>query len=267
MQNQEYKVGDRHQISTKNFSGIGKITNIELVRNDEQHGILLTFDLEGYGLSNEFYEPSDHMLISQISERQSRSDMPVEYVYKTATDFDWTLYGEDVGAQKKIANAFVLNFKDFQKEGRGLYIKSCMRGTGKTMLSCCLANEVLKKHDLSIKFVGVTDYIELVKDKSDDGRNRINALMDAGLLILDDIGAQVENKEWITTALYRLVDHRYTNHLPTIFTSNVNIEDLKTDSRISDRIYAVSIPLVMPEINIRRQLADKHTLDFLKTVI
>lgn len=237
------------------------------MQSDEQHGILLTFDLEGYGISNEFYEPSDHILLSQISERQSRSGMPLEYIYKTAADFDWTLYGEDVSVQKNIVNAFVLKFKDFQREGRGLYIKSGTRGTGKTMLSCCLANEVLKKHDLSVKFISVPEYVELVKDKSEDGRSRIAALMDAGLLLLDDIGAQVENKDWITTALYRLVDRRYTNHLPTIFTSNVDIEDLKTDSRISERIYEVSVPLVMPETNIRRQLADNHTLEFLKTVM
>ena len=77
----------------------------------------------------------------------------------------------------------------------------------------------------------------------------------------------MDNKEWITTALFRLIDRRYTNHYPTIFTSNVRMEDLKTDSRITDRIYSVSIPVIMPEVNVRRQIADKYTKEFIKNIM
>lgn len=135
------------------------------------------------------------------------------------------------------------------------------------MIACAVANEVLKTHDISVKFISVTDYIELVKAKDEASRGNIKAILEAGLLILDDVGAQVENKEWIRTALFRLIDRRYTNHYPTIFTSNVRMEDLKTDSRIADRIYAVSVPVVMPEVNVRRQIADKHTREFIKNIM
>lgn len=135
------------------------------------------------------------------------------------------------------------------------------------MIACAVANEVLKAHDISVKFISVTDYIELVKAKDDASRGKVKAILEAGLLILDDVGAQVENKDWITTALFRLIDRRYTNHSPTIFTSNVRMEDLKTDSRISDRIYSVSVPVIMPEVNVRRQIADKHTREFIKYIM
>lgn len=203
----------------------------------------------------------------QIGERRSRSWMPVEYVYKTASDFDWGKYGEDVTAQKKIINAFVVGFDSFRSEGRGLYICSETRGSGKTLLACCIANEILKKYAISVKFISVPDYIELIKEKDDGSREKRVSLMDADLLILDDIGAQVENKDWITTALFRLIDRRYTNHLPTIFTSNMRIDDLRTDERISDRIYAVSAPVVMPEVSVRRQIADKHAKEFLDRIL
>ena len=162
---------------------------------------------------------------------------------------------------------FVINFAMFQREGRGLYFYSDTKGSGKTMIACAVANEILKAHDISVKFISVTDYIELVKAKDDVSRGNVKAILEAGLLILDDVGAQVENKEWITAALFRLIDKRYTNHYPTIFTSNVRMEDLKTDSRISDRIYAVSIPVIMPEVNVRRQIADKHTKEFINTIM
>lgn len=205
---------------------------------------------------------------SRLDERRSRSGMPLEYVYCTGKSIDWGKYGnEDISKQKKIVNAFVINFAKFQREGRGLYFYSDTKGSGKTMIACAVANEILKTHDISVKFINVTDYIELVKAKDDASRGNIKAILEAGLLILDDVGAQVENKEWITTALFRLIDRRYTNHYPTIFTSNVRMEDLKTDSRISDRIYAVSVPVVMPEVDVRRQIADKHTKEFMRTIM
>lgn len=204
---------------------------------------------------------------SRLDERRSRSGMPLEYVYCTGKSIDWGKYGnEDISKQKKIVNAFVINFEMFQREGRGLYFYSETKGSGKTMIACAVANEILKSHDISVKFTSVADYIELVKAKDDMSRGKVKAILEAGLLILDDIGAQVENKEWITTALLRLIERRYTSHYPTIFTSNVRMEDLKTDSRISERIYAVSVPIIMPEVNVRRQIADKRTEEFIRTL-
>ncbi|MEY8323430.1 DUF6291 domain-containing protein [Lachnospiraceae bacterium 54-11] len=205
---------------------------------------------------------------TRFDERRSRSGMPLEYVYCTGKSIDWGKYvSENITPQKNIVNAFVINFEMFQREGRGLYFYSDTKGSGKTMIACVVANEILKTHDISVKFISATDYIELVKAKDDASRGNVKAILEAGLLILDDVGAQVENKDWITTALFRLVDRRYTNHYPTIFTSNVRMEDLKTDSRISDRIYSVSIPVIMPEVNVRRQIADKHTGEFIKNIM
>jgi len=216
----------------------------------------------GYDTQGIFVEDGI-ILDSQLSERRGRSGMPLEYVYCTGKNIDWGKYGsENITPQKNIVNAFVTNFKKFQCEGRGLYFYSDTKGSGKTMIACAVANEILKTHDISVKFINVTDYIELVKSKDDASRERINSILEAGLLILDDVGAQVENKEWITTALFRLIDRRYTNHYPTIFTSNVRMEDLKTDPRIADRIYAVSVPVMMPEINVRKQIADNSTRRF-----
>lgn len=243
------------------------MTTVKRLDTDTYHGYLYEERYEnGYETGGILLSDSE-VSERQMGERRSRSWMPVEYAYKTARDFDWSKYGEDMTVQKKIINAFVVEFDSFQREGRGLYICSEMRGSGKTLLACCVTNEILKKHDISVKFISVPEYIELIREKDEGSREKRESLMDAGLLILDDIGAQVENKDWITTALFRLIDRRYTNHLPTIFTSNVRIEDLKTDGRISDRIYAVSTPVIMPEVSVRRQIADKHTREFLDRIL
>ena len=51
-----------------------------------------------------------------------------------------------------------------------------------------------------------------------------------------------------------------------VFSEQV-MEDLKTDERIAERIYAVSVPVIMPEVNVRRKMADKHTKEFINTIM
>lgn len=251
------------------FWGLATVTKVEKVKTETMSGLLVYHRYEDIGYDTQAIFLEDGTILdSRLDERRSRSGMPLEYVYCTGKNIDWGKYGsENITPQKNIVNAFVKNFRTFQREGRGLYFYSSTKGSGKTMIACAVANEILKTHDISVKFINVTDYIELVKAKDDSSRDCIKAILEAGLLILDDVGAQVENKEWITTALFRMIDRRYTNHYPTIFTSNVRMEDLKTDSRISDRIYAVSIPVIMPEVNVRKQIADKHTKEFLKSIL
>jgi DNA replication protein DnaC len=47
----------------------------------------------------------------------------------------------------------------------------------------------------------------------------------ADLLVLDDLGAS-KSTEWTEEINYRLVNHRYENELPTLFTSNVPPKEL-----------------------------------------
>lgn len=247
--------------------GLATVTKVEEIKTETLSGLLVYHRYEDVGYDTQAVFLNDGTILdSCLNERRSRSGMPPEYLHCTLKSIDWGRYPEDTTTQQKIVNAFVAEYKDFQREGRGMYFYSDTKGSGKTMIACAAANEVLKTHDISVKFIGVTDYIELIKSKDDNSRERIQYILESGLLILDDIGAQVENKEWITTALFRLVNWRYVNHYPTIFTSNVRMEDLKTDSRISDRIYAVSVPVIMPEVNVRRQIADRHTKEFIRFV-
>ena len=265
---QTIKVGQRLQTSISSSWGLATVTKVEELKTEDLNGLLVRYryDDVGYDTQDEFVEYGT-VSDSRSKERRSRSGMPPEYVGCTGKNINWGYYLEDTAAQMNIVNAYVINFAQAQREGRGLYFYSDTKGSGKTMIACAVANEILKTHDISVKFISVTDYIELVKAKDNASRENVKAILKAGLLILDDVGAQVENKDWITTALFRLVDRRYTNHCPTIFTSNVRMEDLKTDSRISDRIYSVSVPVMMPEVNVRRQIADKHTKEFIKNIM
>ena len=262
-------MGDQQQTTISDSWGLATVIKVEEFKTETQSGLLIYHEYKDVGYKTQAIFLEDGTIMdSRLDERKRRSGIPLEYVYSTGKSIDWSKYGsEDVTLQKSIVNAFVINFAAFQREGRGLYFYSETKGSGKTMIACAVANEILKTHDISVKFISVPDYIELVKARNDESQRDIESIREAGLLILDDVGAQVENKDWITTALFRLIDRRYANHYPTIFTSNVRMEDLKTDSRISDRIYSVSVPVMMPEINVRRQIADKHTEDFIKKIM
>lgn len=267
MENRTVKVGDQHQIITDSFIGTAVVTEVQVIQTPTQSGLLVSYIIKDYGVTNAFYLPDSGILNTQMDSRRSRSGMPKEYVYKIAKDFDWNQYGEDMEAQKRIINAFIMQFDKFRKQGKGLYIHSDTKGSGKTMLACCIANEVLKKHDIPVKFTSMIEYIELVKDKSEAGKEKRTALMDAVLLLVDDIGATIEDKEWISNAIFRLVNRRHENLLPTIYTSNVPIESLKCGDRITSRIYEDSIPIVMPEVSIRKKKADKYREEFLSQVL
>ena len=267
MKNRVVKTGDRHHITTDCCSVEAIVTKVRGIQTPSQMGLLVDYGIEGYGETNSFYIPDSRILDTQVESRRSRSGMPKEYVYKSGKDFDWNQYGEDVSTQKNIANSFVKRFDAFRNQGRGLYIYSNTKGSGKTMLACCITNEILKANDIPVKFISMSEYIELVKDKSEYSREKINAILESVLLIIDDIGATTEDKEWISNAIFRLVNRRHENLLPTIYTSNTPIEGLKCDDRITSRIYEDSIPVMMPEISIRKKKADKSRQKFLDQVM
>ena len=193
--------------------------------------------------------------------------MPSEYMGKTGAAFDWTLYEENIEPQKKIVNAFVKRFAEFEQSGRGLYIYSKCKGSGKTFLACILANEITARCPFSMKFITLPDLIELVKSKDELDRQTLEGLYACRLLILDDIGAHDGGQAWINEAIFRLIDYRYRERRPVIFTSNCEASKLDCDERIADRIEAMTVPLPMPEVRVRQKIAARASGDFLKSVM
>lgn len=224
---------------------------------------LVGYDVEGYG----FAEYAENIWISNGEFRRSRSLMPFQYLDAGPAAFKWDIYGIDVSGMKNYANAFILNFDMFRQEGKGLYIYSRTKGSGKTMLACCLANGIMEKRDICVKFISIPEFLETTKKKYNGFAEleELKAIRRAELLIIDDIGVEMK-KEWIDTELFRLIDFRYSGQKVTVFTSNVEIEDLKLDDRIVDRIYSMSIPLKLPEISIRKKNTDQNNQKFLKSI-
>ena len=95
----------------------------------------------------------------------------------------------------------------------------------------------------------------------------VRTIKECGLLILDDIGIESGKQSWINEAIFYLVDYRDKHILPTIYTSNYDMEKLPGDERTIDRIIGHSIPLKMPEYSVRRNSAKEKTGNFLKAIL
>jgi len=66
----------------------------------------------------------------------------------------------------------------------------------------------------------------------------LDLYQEAEMLVIDDLGV-MNTSDWTYKILYQIVDYRYSNFLPTIYTSNMSLADLAKvlgDDRIPDRI-------------------------------
>ncbi len=206
-------------------------------------------DVNGY----EFFS-SQRRIAEQESEfRRIRAMIPPEYMNLTGKDFNWAKYGLDISETKGVVQKFIMNYEKFQDKNMGLYIYSGTKGSGKTMLVCCILNEISKRYVGSMKFINALDFLEMTKKGFNYDKPDVEALYMAKVLVIDDIGVQLE-KEWINTVFYRLINSRYQNGKVTIYTSNMPINDLKMDDRIIDRIESTSFEVHLPEVPIRQQM-------------
>ena len=104
-----------------NSWGIATVSKVKRIDTETHHGYLCEERYESGYETGSIFLPDSEVTEFQIGERRSRSWMPTEYVYKTANDFDWGKYGEDMTSQKKIINAFVVGFYSFMSDGIGPY--------------------------------------------------------------------------------------------------------------------------------------------------
>lgn len=240
-----------------------KIVKTETIENSTGIQYVVTYNIPGYGIAQPFYYDAN---TNYVKERKINSGIPKEFAYKFGKNFNWSYYTDGMEFQKKIVNKFIIQYEKFKQAGKGLYIYSKTSGSGKTMLACCLANEVIERYGTVVKFCSVTDYLNLVIEKSSEAKEQIESFRNCGLLVLDDIGVQTEKKEWVSTALFDLIDERYRNLRPTIYTSNLESEIASSNERLNDRIYSSTVPIVLPEVSVRKELADKELREFMQSL-
>ena len=187
-----------------------------------------------------------------VENLKQKADIPETYYDVDMDKFDWTIYGVDMTQPKTLAEKWILNHKEFQQAGFGLYIWSKTRGSGKTYLASAICNSMMRTHRRRTKFVNVSQLIEISKGNEQDG---IQQLIDAEVLVLDDLGQKGTGTEWINDLLYNIFENRGNRKRLTIVTSNISPQELQIDDRIADRMNQQMIELKLPEVRVRSMKA------------
>lgn len=100
-------------------------------------------------------------------------------------------------------------------------------GNGKTHLLAAIANKLLKK-DILVVFINTPELIAELR-AAQFGENldkKINLIKNAPVVIFDDL-AKEKPTDWVRTQYYMIINHRYINNLPVLFSSNCTFEELE----------------------------------------
>jgi DNA replication protein DnaC len=138
---------------------------------------------------------------------------------------------------------YIINWKENREAGRGVYFCGDV-GTGKTHLAVAVMNELIKRKRVPSLFVTVPELLDNLRGTyNDPGRNLdewMDAVKNAEFLVLDDLGSE-KPTEWVRERLFVVINHRYREQLPTLFTSNIGPKDLAAQlgERTASRIIAM----------------------------
>jgi DNA replication protein DnaC len=155
------------------------------------------------------------------------------------------------------AKKYVENFETFKRQGKGLLLYGDV-GTGKSFMSCCIANALLDKGYRVL----VTTFSRIEKTMfgmKGDRQEYLDSLNRYDLLVLDDLGAE-RDTEYMNEIVYNVIDGRSRINLPLIVTSNITAHELKNpkdtnSKRIISRLLKMCHPIKVDGEDMRKQAA------------
>ena len=156
---------------------------------------------------------------------------------------NFKLEAADAARARIKVDEYLESWEENREAGNGLYFCGGV-GTGKTHLAVAVMNELIRKKRVPSLFVTVPELLDNLREVyNKPGRNLdewMDAVQNADLLILDDLGSE-RVTEWVRERIFVIVNHRYRESLPTIFTSNIGPKDLaqQLGERTASRIIAM----------------------------
>jgi DNA replication protein DnaC len=141
---------------------------------------------------------------------------------------------------------------NFANQPEGWLILLGGYGCGKTHLAAAIANHVINQGQPAL-FVVVPDLLDHLRaafgpNSTTTYDQRFEEIRNASLLVLDDLGAQ-SSTPWAQEKLFQLFNYRYNAQLPTVVTSNHELEeiDIRIRSRMVDPDLSQIIKILAPD--------------------
>ncbi len=144
---------------------------------------------------------------------------------------------------------------DYAKDPQGWLIFKGGYGCGKTHLAAAIANyRVNLGHP--VLFINTPDLLDHLRAAYSPNAvagydERFDQVRNAPLLVLDDLGTQ-SNTDWAQEKLYQIFNFRYNARMPTIVTTNEELEaiDIRVRSRMVDPSLTQIIHIAAPDFRL-----------------
>lgn len=213
----------------------------EAIRRDEETHKLVKEHAER--CAKEYHEGLTKRLFGQ-------SMIPPRFTGKT---FDNFIATPDSAGNLNTMRAFAENIKYNLEHGLGLILFGS-KGTGKSHLSCAVAEAAIQQHQTAL-FITAGDLVDDVKEAFSGGqseKSKIANYTKPDLLIIDEVIAGVS--EYDTRTLAKILNQRYSQKRSTFIITNLEL--------VSKDNTAVTLPSLVGERIIDRLRETNKALKF-----
>lgn len=113
-------------------------------------------------------------------------------------------------------------------------------GLGKTHLSLSIANVIMRNGYVAL-YISALDLFRMLQNeyygKGDPDKNTMQTVLDADLVIIDDLGAEFES-QFNNASLYNIINTRLNSNKPTIINTNLTANEIERRylSRVASRL-------------------------------
>jgi len=156
----------------------------------------------------------------------------------------------------------------FAKQMKGWLLLLGKYGCGKTHLAAAIANFAVSL-GVPTLFITVPDLLDSLRyayqDPSATFEERFEQVRNAPLLILDDFGTQ-NATGWAQEKLFQIINYRYINHLPTVVTTNLSLNEIegRIRSRLEDPDFVSKVNITAPDYRDPARSMGHHKLSSLE---
>lgn len=225
--------------------------------------------------NDNFVKPCECRDNKILKNKLTFANIPLAFKDNELSNFSIKIYKREENQKRvfqvlRVINIWLDKLQENEEKGKGIYIYSETKGSGKTRLVSSLGNELIRKYHKQVRFITSMSIIAEIRNSwnSESGYSEqklIQEFKNAQVLIIDDLGAE-QIKDWVNDRFYDIINTRYINKKITIFTSNFSIDNLPYDDRITNRIKEMCYEMQFANESVRNTIA-KEDQDELVSIL
>jgi len=206
-----------------------------------------------------------HCLVQEeVADLYRASGLTGQFREQRFDTFDLTVYPPSERAYMGHVNEACRTFSEQVRHGKEVESILLMGdvGLGKTFLCSAIGNAVLDARRSMVYFT-LSEFLDLVRlmkfDDDQDYRQGVQRLLDADLIILDDLGAE-KVTEFAAQELFNIINHRMNRLLPMVIATNLTPGEIQSTygQRIASRLLGSFEVLPLKGEDVRRVLRQRR---------